>query len=98
MAGNWALQEELCAPVWAMSETVSLEWIGTTLRSIQAEQRSIQAEQRSIRDENRLIRQSLIDALTVLTQRIANFEAYLDTRFDQLSARLDRIERDKPAT
>ena len=91
MAGNWALQEELCAPVWAMSETVSLEWIGTTLRSIQA-------EQRSIRDENRLIRQSLIDALTVLTQRIANFEAYLDTRFDQLSARLDRIERDKPAT
>ena len=91
MAGNRALQEELCATAWAMSETVSLEWIGTTLRSIQA-------EQRSIRDENRLIRQSLIDALTVLTQRIANFEAYLDTRFDQLSARLDRIERDKPAT
>jgi len=91
MAGNRALQEKPCATVWAMSETVSLEWIGTTLRSIQA-------EQRSIRDENRLIRQSLIDALTVLTQRIANFEAYLDTRFDQLSARLDRIERDKPAT
>ena len=74
-----------------MSETVSLEWIGTTLRSIQA-------EQCSIRDENKLTRQSLVDALKVLTQRIANFEAYLDTRFDQLSARRDRIERDKAAT
>ena len=74
-----------------MSQTVSLEWIGTTLRSIQA-------EQRSIRDENKLVRQALIHALTVLTQRIANFGAYLDTRFDQLSVRLDRIEGDKPTT
>jgi len=39
----------------------------------------------------------MIDALAVLTQRIDNFEAYLDTRFDQLSVRLDHIERDKPA-
>jgi hypothetical protein len=74
-----------------MSETVSLEWIGTTSRSIQV-------EQRSIRDANELIRQELIDALTVLTRRIANFEAYLDTGFDPLSVRLDRIEGNKPTT
>ncbi len=81
-----------------MSETVSPEWIGTTLRSIQAEQRLIQAEQRSIRDENKLIREALSGALTVLMQRIANFEAYLDTRFDQLSIRLDQIEQGRQAT
>ncbi len=74
-----------------MSDTVSLEWIGTTLRSIQAEQRSIW-------DENKLIREALSGGLTVLMQRIANFEAYLDTRFDQLSIRLDRIEQGRQAT
>jgi pyrroline-5-carboxylate reductase len=62
-----------------MSETVSLEFIGHTLRTIQA-------EQRSIRDENRLIRSALSDAITLLMQRIGTFEALMETRLDQMTA------------
>lgn len=80
-----------------MSETISLELIGATLRSIQA-------EQRSIRNENQLIRSALNEAITVIMQRIGNFEAYVDTRLDvqtkhadantaAIMTRLDRIER-----
>ena len=72
-----------------MSDTISLDWIG-------AELRKIQAEQRSIRDENALIRSALSDAMTVLLKRIGNFEAYSDTRLDELrkhvDARFDRLE------
>ena len=47
-----------------MSETISLDWIGTTLRAVQA-------EQRSIRNETALIRSALSEAVTVLLDRIA---------------------------
>jgi len=75
-----------------MSETISLDWIGTTLRTIQA-------EQRSIRDENALIRGALSEAITVLLARIAAFEAHIDTRMDVLNVRLDGLQRalDRPA-
>jgi PleD family two-component response regulator len=80
-----------------MSDTIDLAWIGTTLRSIQA-------EQRTIRGENQLIRSALSEAITLLMNRIGNFEAYMDTRFDQavksnadglaiVIERLDRIEQ-----
>jgi hypothetical protein len=68
-----------------MSETISLEWIGTTLRTMQA-------EQRSIRDENQLIRSALSEAITVLLQRIGNFEAHIDTRMDVLNVRIDGLQ------
>ena len=44
--------------------SVSLEWIGATLRTIQA-------EQRSVRDENKLIRSALSEAITLMMARIA---------------------------
>jgi hypothetical protein len=69
-----------------MSETISLDWIGSTLRTIQA-------EQRSIRDENALIRSSLSDAISVILQRIATFEALMDTRMDVLNVRLDGLHK-----
>jgi len=59
-----------------MSETVSLEWIGVTLRELQAAQRSIRAE-------NQLIRNTLNEAITLLMQRIGNFESRVDVRLDQ---------------
>jgi len=69
-----------------MSETISLDWIGTTLRTIQA-------EQRSTRDENALIRSALSEAITVLLARIGTFEAHIDTRMDVLGVRLDGLQR-----
>lgn len=68
-----------------MSETISLDWIGATLRAIQA-------EQRSIRDENTLIKSALNAAGIVLSQRIADFEAHVDSRLDQSENRLARFE------
>jgi hypothetical protein len=64
-----------------MSDTVSLDWIGTTLRAVQA-------EQRSIRNENALIRSALSEAVTVLLDRIAQFEAQTDARIDRLEQRM----------
>jgi hypothetical protein len=64
-----------------VSDTVSLEWIGTTLRAVQA-------EQRSIRSENALIRSALSEAVTVLLDRIAQFEAQTDARIDRLEQRM----------
>jgi hypothetical protein len=69
-----------------MSETISLDWIGSTLRTIQA-------EQRSIRDENALIRSGLHDAISVILQRISTFEALIDTRMDVLNVRLDGLHK-----
>jgi hypothetical protein len=64
-----------------MSETVSLEWIGTQLRVIQAEQRTIRAE-------NEILRSTILNALDavvrVLNDRIGNFEALTEARLDQL--------------
>ena len=65
----------------AVSETVSLEWIGATLRAIQA-------EQRSIRLESGLLQSALTAAVTALLQRIGEFEAHMDTRFDEFEQRI----------
>jgi molecular chaperone GrpE (heat shock protein) len=59
-----------------MSETISLEWIGRTLRELQA-------EQRSIRDENKLIRNAISEMANVLLPRIGNFESHVDIRLDE---------------
>ncbi len=66
-----------------MSETINLDFIGATLRSIQA-------EQRSIRGENQLIRSALNEAITLLMQRIGNFEEYVDTRLDRHRMHVDQ--------
>jgi hypothetical protein len=75
-----------------MSETISLEWIGSQLRAIQAEQRTIRAE-------NEIFRTTVLNALSevvrVLNDRIGNFEALSEARVDRLettmAARLDRL-------
>ena len=59
-----------------MSETISLEWIGMTLRELQAEQRSVHAE-------TQLIHKALSEAITLLMQRMSNFEARVDVQLDQ---------------
>jgi hypothetical protein len=68
-----------------MSDVIDLNWIGATLRSVQA-------EQRSIRNENQLIRSALSDSITVILQRIGNFEALIELRMDKMDARIDRLE------
>jgi len=77
-----------------MSETVDLSLIGAMLRILQA-------EQRTIRDELALMRESLsrsatkaetIQVLDVLSRRIGNFEALVDTRVDGLTTRLVAFE------
>jgi hypothetical protein len=69
-----------------MSETINLDWIGATLRTIQA-------EQRSIRDENALIRSAFGELATVLLQRIGTFEALIETRMDVLNVRIDGLHK-----
>lgn len=64
-----------------MSETLSLDWIGQTLRTMQA-------EQRSIRDENALIRSAIIEMSNVLLARVAAFEGHTDTRIDNVERRI----------
>ncbi len=85
-----------------MSETISLEWIGATLRAIQAEQRTLRMENELIRKElgqlagAMVTRDLLSEVLRIIVDRIGNFEAYVDTRLDQqrayLDTRLDRLE------
>jgi len=67
-----------------MSETISLDWIGSTLRAIQA-------EQRSILDESHLIRSAVSEMAHVLLARIAAFEALVDTRINVVGVRLDGL-------
>jgi hypothetical protein len=82
-----------------MSDTICLNLIGTLLRAIQA-------DQGTLRGENGLIRKglgrmaggivthdALSEVLTVLVDRIGNFEAPMDARFGQLGAQLDRREQ-----
>jgi hypothetical protein len=68
-----------------MSETISLEWIGAQLRTIQA-------EQRTIRTENELLRSALAEVVRVLSERIGNFEALTEARVDQLTNRVAGLE------
>ena len=77
-----------------MSDAVSLEFIGTTLRAIQAEQRTLRGENELIRREVGRVaglvatRDGLLEVLRVVTDRIGTFEALMEARFDQLLARL----------
>ena len=74
--------------------TVTLEFIGATLRSIQAEQRTLRMENGLIRETmsrelGRLAtREELVEVLRVLADRIGNFEALMETRFDQLGSQV----------
>ncbi len=73
-----------------MSDQVSLDFIGSTLRSIQADQRTLRMENELMRKElGRLAsRDELLEVLRVLADRIGNFEALMEARFDLLMARL----------
>ncbi len=77
-----------------MGEAVSLDFIGTTLRSIQAEQRTLRGENELIRKEIGRIagvvasREGLHEVLRVLADRIGNFEALMEARFDPFFMRL----------
>jgi hypothetical protein len=74
-----------------VSETIGLDLIGAILRTMQAEQRTLRTENELIRKEmGRMMglmatRQEVSDVLRVITDRIGNFEALMETRFDQLS-------------
>ena len=67
-----------------MSETVSLEWIGNTLRELQAGQRSIYIENQQIRD-------ALNEAITHLMQRIGNLEARVEEKRQEIVGRLEQL-------
>ena len=75
-----------------MSGNIFLEWIGATPRELQA-------EQRSIRVVNKLIRNTLNEAITLLTWHIGNFEAPVDGRreivgrLEQLAAEISHLGR-----
>jgi len=77
-----------------MSESISLDFIGKALRDIQAEQRTLRMENGLMRQEmgRMASREVLAEVLNVLVDRIANFEALTETRFDQLGVQLSRIE------
>jgi len=76
-----------------MSDTITLEFLGATLRAIQAEQRTLRMENELIRKEIARLasRDELLEVLRVLADRIGNFEALMEARFDQLAAQLGRI-------
>ena len=76
-----------------MSETITLEFIGATLRAIQAEQRTLRLENELIRKElgRCATRDELLEVLRVIVDRIANFEALMETRFDAQNRRMDQM-------
>jgi hypothetical protein len=81
-----------------MSDTVSLSLIGAQLHAIQAEQRTLRGENELIRKElgrmagAMISRDTLSEVLGVLVDRIANFEALIEARFDGLTAQISRLE------
>ena len=81
-----------------MSDTLSLSLIGAQLHAIQAQQRTLRGENELIRKElgrmagAMVSRDTLSEVLTVLVDRIANFEALIEARFDRLTAQISRLE------
>lgn len=79
-----------------MSEAINLEFIGATLRAIQAEQRTLRMENELIRNEvgrlaGAMVTRDLVsEVLRVIVERIGNFEALVETRFDELSRRMSK--------
>jgi hypothetical protein len=47
--------------------------------------RRLQADVRTLRDENKTTRQLMLDGFTAMNDRMANLEARLDSRIDQLA-------------
>jgi prefoldin subunit 5 len=80
-----------------MSEAINLEFIGSTLRSIQAEQRTLRSENELLRSEiGRLAgamatRDTIMEVLRLIMERIGNFEALMETRIDMLSGQVATI-------
>ena len=82
-----------------MSDTLSLSLslIGAQLHAIQAQQRTLRGENELIRKElgrmagAMVSRDTLSEVLTVLVDRIANFEALIEARFDGLTAQISRL-------
>jgi hypothetical protein len=81
-----------------MSDKTSLEFIGTLLRQIQAEQGTLRAENHLIRMEmGRLVgrfatRDEILEAFRALTNRIGDFEVVVEARFGQLTDKLAQID------
>jgi len=70
-----------------------LDFLGATLRAIQAEQRTPRMENELIRKEiGRLAsRDELLEVPRVPAKRIGNFEALMEARFDQLRGQLAQL-------
>lgn len=75
-------------------DKISVELIGRLLREVQAEQRTQRAENELFRKElGRLAgamvtRDLLSEVMTMLVDRIGNFEALMESRFDRLDIKL----------
>ena len=74
-----------------MTEAITLDFIGSLLRTIQAEQRTLRTENELIRKEmgRFATRDELLDVLRAILDRIGTFEAMMDNRIDQMEARAD---------
>jgi len=75
------------------AEPITLEFLGQTLRAIQAEQRTLRMENELIRKEIARLasREELLEVLRVLADRIGNFEALMEARFDQLGGQVAAV-------
>lgn len=81
---------------------INLDWIGRTLRAIQAEQRTIRTEVDALRTEVGGLRASLLPAVADVVRagegrimdRFAAFEARMDTRLDRLATQLGQPPQD----
>ena len=86
-----------------MGDTITLDFLGATLRSIQAEQRTLRMENELMRKDLGRIgsqlatREELLEVLRVLAERLGGFEAMMQTRLDQLGAQnaqtADRLDQ-----
>jgi hypothetical protein len=76
-----------------MSDTITLDFLGKTLRQIQADQRTLRMENELLRKElgrfsgGVATREELSEVPRVIVDRIANFEALMEVRFDRLDAK-----------
>jgi hypothetical protein len=86
-----------------MSDTISWEWIGAEIRKVQADQRTIRSDLSRI--ERRLetvhatmfTREDMHEFLRAVQERIAAFEALVDTRLDTQTLRFDLLDRQMDA-
>ena len=80
-----------------MSDAIGLDFIGSTLRAIQAEQRTLRAENEMLRlvlgrlTGAMATRETVLEVLRLIMDRIGNFEALLEARMDGLSVQIATI-------